>query len=133
MIVVRFAVAGYLEHMIVLIIILRRPGRDAGAPDNITTAHTCGLGELCAMCHPHGSKLTSKLGRAPLPAHGPKSTSKLGRAPLPAPRLNIVSERPYRKFAITANDRHGNVKSGQGGAPIEVNFDPGWSVSVIII
>ena len=117
MIVVRFAVAGFLEHMIVLIIILRRPGRDDGAPDNITTVHTCGLGDLCAMCHPHGSKLTSKL----------------GRAPLPAPRLNIVSERPYRKFAITANDRHGNVKSGQGVSPIEVNFDPCWSVSVIII
>ena len=117
MIVVRFAVAGYLEHMIVLIIILRRPGRDDGAPDNITIVHTCGLGDLCAICHPHGSKLTSML----------------GRTPLPAPRLNIVSERPYRICAITANDRHGNVKSGRGGLPIEVNFDPCWSVSVIIM
>ena len=63
----RFAVAGYLEHMIVLIILLRRPGRDDGAPDNIMTVHTCGLGDLCAMCHPHGSKLTSKLGRSPSP------------------------------------------------------------------
>ena len=113
----RFAVAGDLEHMFVMNIILRRPGRDDGAPDNITTVHTCGLGDLCAMCHPHGSKLTLKL----------------GRAPLPAPRLNIVSERPYRIFAITANDRHGNVKSGRGGLPIEVNFDPCWWVSVIIM
>ena len=117
MIVVRFAVAGYLEHMILLIVILRWPGRVDGAPDGIPIVHTCGLGDLCAMCHPHGSKLISKL----------------GRAPLPAPRLNIVPGRPYRKFAITANGRHGNVKSGQGGSPIEVNFDPGWSVSVIII
>ena len=117
LIVVRCAVDGYLEHIILQIITIRRPGRDDGAPDNITIVHTCGLGDLCAMCHPHGSKLTSKL----------------GRAPLPAPRLNIVSERPYRICAITADDKHGNVKSGRGGLPIEVNFDPCWWVPVIIM
>ena len=117
MIVMSFAVAGSLDHMMVLIIILRRPGRDDGAPDKITTVHTCGLGDLCAICHPQGSKLTSML----------------GRTPLPTPRLNIVSERPHRFFVITANDRHGNVKSGQRGSPIEVIVGPSWSVSVIII